>query len=87
MAEGRRTGKEDFSWTIAGILETECPVSSITQRSFDLVQIVNTLERARTATGSTLGADEMPGYLFDAIQICKAEGLTVDTAMEEKANE
>ncbi len=86
MADGRRS-TEEFSWTVAGILETECPVSSITQRSFDLVQIVNTLEGARNAAGSTLGTDVMPGYLLDALQICQSERRTVDAAMEEAASQ
>jgi hypothetical protein len=76
-------GREAFHWRIPEIWESECPVSSISQRSFELVQIVNMLQTAKESTGSTVGADEMPGFLLDAVRICESESRTVETAMEE----
>lgn len=70
-------------WTVVDIWESECPVSSITQQSFELVQIVNTLEGAHKSTGSALAADNMPGYLLDAIRICQSEARSVEAAMDE----
>ena len=68
---------------MADIWESECPVSSITQRSFELVQIVNTLVGVKDATGSTLGVEQMPGYLLDAVRVCQSESRAVENAMEE----
>jgi hypothetical protein len=58
-------------------------VSAITQRSFELVQIVNLMEGAKEATGSTVGADQMPGFLLDAIRVCQSESRAVENAMDE----
>jgi hypothetical protein len=41
------------------------------------------METGKETTGSTLGADEMPGFIFDALRVCKAEGQRCDDAMEE----
>jgi hypothetical protein len=60
---------------------TECPVSAITPRSFELVQIVNTLMRARESAGSAAPADRLPGHLVDALSICKTENDRADAAM------
>ena len=38
---------------------------------------------AKEATGSTVGADEMPGFLLDALRACRSESLACDNAMEE----
>lgn len=65
------------------IWESECPVSAITQKSFELVQIVNTLQGAKDSTGSTLAVDDMPGHLLDAIRICQSENRSCETAMDE----
>ena len=81
--KGDRPGKEDFYWTIGGIFESECPVSSITQSSFDLVQIVNAMENAKEMTGSVQGADDMPGFMFDALRVVRASDLAIDDAREE----
>jgi hypothetical protein len=58
-------------------------VSAISAESFELVQIINTMESAKDATGSTVGADEMPGFLLDALRIFLGESRKVDDAMEE----
>jgi hypothetical protein len=78
------THREKFSWRIAAIYETECPVSKIAQRSSDLVQIVNGLMSVQAGTGSTLPADSMPGYLFDAIRIVRHESQAIEAAMDEE---
>jgi len=79
--------KEAFYWSIPGVRESECPVSLITQKSFELVEIVNQMQGAFKSTGSTVGADEMPGYLLDAVRVCQSESISVDNAMDEAANE
>jgi hypothetical protein len=79
-----KDGKTAFHWTVKEIWESECPVSSITQRSFELVQLVNSLQGVQGATGSTVGADDMPGYLLDAIRICQSEVKAVEAAMDEE---
>jgi len=80
-----RPGKEPRIWTLYKnpVRESECPVSAITQKSFELVQLVDTLERTLKVTGSTLGADEMPGFLLDAIRICHQEEQAVEVAERE----
>ena len=41
----------------------------------------------KEATGSTLGADEMPGCLFDAIRICSIQDSVIEEAKaEQEAN-
>jgi len=82
-AEGRRTGKEAFSWSVLEVSESECPVSAITQKSFDLVQIVNMLQSANKSTGAALPAGEMPGHLLDAIRVVQSESQACEVAMEE----
>jgi hypothetical protein len=81
--DGRRAGKETFSWTVPDIWESECPVSSITQRSVELVQIVNLMQAAKESTGSTVGADELPGFVLDAVRVCLSEERACEAAMEE----
>ena len=81
--KGAQRTKEPFFWTMTEVQESECPVSSITQRSFELVQIVNLMQGAHKSTGSTVGADEMPGYLLDAIRVCESESQAVEAAMDE----
>jgi hypothetical protein len=83
---GKRPDREPFSWVIVGVAESECPVSLITERSFELVQIVNAMQNAFETTGSAVGADEMPGCLFDAVRLCAAEARTCDAAQEEAAD-
>jgi len=65
------------------VQESECPVSAITQRSFELVQIVNLMQGANKATGAVVGADEMPGFLLDAIRVCQSESIATENAMDE----
>lgn len=79
----RKGGGENLNWNVATIRESECPVSAITQKSFDLVNIVNTLQGAHISTGSSVGADAMPGYLLDAIRICQSESRACEAAMDE----
>lgn len=68
------------------IWESECPASAITAKSFELVQLVNTLQGAKEATGSAVAADAMPGYLLDAIRVCQTENKACEVAMEEAAH-
>lgn len=86
---GSRTkegGKEPYSWTINAIWESECPASSITQKSFELVRIVNILQGAKELTGSTLGAGDMPGFILDAIRIAESENSVSEAARDEAVN-
>jgi hypothetical protein len=78
------THREKFSWRIQAIYETECPVSKITERSMDLIQIVNGLMGVQAATGSALPVESMPGYLFDAIRIIRHESQSIEAAMDEE---
>jgi hypothetical protein len=82
-----QNGREPFHWTIEKIFESECPVSSITQKSFELVRIVNTLQGAKESTGSVVAADAMPGYLLDAARICYSAGKAAEVAMDEALNQ
>jgi hypothetical protein len=85
----RRTkegGREAYHWTVNEIWESECPVSAITQKSFELVQLVNTLQGAKKAAGSTLGADEMPGFLLDAVRLVQSESGASELARDEAVN-
>ena len=62
---------------------SECPVSAITQRSFDLVQITNSLMTIKEATGASMEVADMPGHLFDAIRICQTQSDVIHEAMDE----
>lgn len=62
---------------------SECPVSAITPRSFELVQIVNTLMQVNQSAGAAVPADRLPGHLLDALSICKTETDRAEAAMSE----
>ena len=51
--------------------------------SDDLVRLVGTITAAHDTAGSTLSADAMPGYLFDAIQLVAREKRAIDHAQQE----
>ncbi len=65
---------------IEHVWESECPVSAITQKSIDLVQIVNGLRVAHESAGSAIAADTMPGAIFDAIKQCEFESIAAHQA-------
>jgi len=65
------------------VQESECPVSAITQTSFDLVQIVDLLQGTNKSVGAALGAGEMPGCLLDAVRIVQRESQAYEVAREE----
>lgn len=85
-SEGRRTGQTAYTWNVPHVSESECPVSLITERSFDLVQIVDQLQGAKDSTGSTVGADRMPGFLLDAVRVFQSESMACETARNEALN-
>lgn len=88
LRDGRKQAqREAFHWSIVAIRESECPTSAIMQRSIDLVQIVNAMQDAKESTGSTLGTDEMPGCLLDAVRVCRRESEVSEAAMDEAANQ
>jgi hypothetical protein len=63
--------------------DSECPVSSITPKSLDLVNIVALLETTNRATGSAAAALELPGSVLDAIRVCESESNVISSAMED----
>ena len=74
-------------WSVRDVAISECPVSFINQYSIDLARTANDLMTTKEATGSTLGADEMPGCLFDAIRICSIQDSVIEEAKaEQEAN-
>jgi hypothetical protein len=60
----------------------ECPVSLISQRSIELVQIVGTI-RSVKSSGVTLDLLDMPGHLVDAVRIIERETAAVEAAQDE----
>lgn len=78
-----REGKIPFHWSVAEPSESECPVSAITPKSIELVQLVASLQIAHEATGSTLSAAEMPGAIADAIRIIENESRAIDNARDD----
>lgn len=79
----RDRGRETFRWSVPDVAISECPVSYITQESFDLARTVNDLMTAKETTGSTIAADEMAGSLFDAIRVCSIQDSIIDEAKDE----
>jgi hypothetical protein len=41
------------------------------------------MESAKESTGSTVGAEDMPGFMMDAVRTFLSEGRKCDDAMEE----
>jgi hypothetical protein len=63
----------------------ECPVSAITQRSIELVQVVTTMISAKSA-GATVDLERMPGYVVDAIRVIEREKAAQEAAQDEAVN-
>lgn len=84
----RRTqgGREPFHWAVPEMRSSECPVSAITPRSFELVRIVNIMQGAKDSAGA-VSADALPGYVLDAARICLSEKRTAEAAMDEALNQ
>jgi hypothetical protein len=64
---------------------SECPRSSVTQESEDLVQIVSTLLNMKDSA-ITMGAEGMPGSLLDAVKLAQREIRAQESAQDEAVN-
>lgn len=67
---------------IEGTATDECPTSSITPRSEELVSIITAAKRAREFLGVPFGADsaEWEAWFYDAVQIIAIEEIKIDNA-------
>jgi hypothetical protein len=62
---------------------SECPVSIITQDSIDLVYLVNSLMSVNKSAGANIPALDLPGRVFDALQLGEIENRIREVAMDE----
>ena len=70
-------------FTIAGIATAECPVSLITPRSQELLQMYIRAKRVKEASGAALfGPDqsEWPAWAVDAVDVCELESIRHENA-------
>ncbi len=77
----------NFSVEESEIPREECPVSFITQRSYDLVLLFVKAERVREETGASIlgSSDRWPGWFADAadvIRIAKIQEINARQAFE-----
>lgn len=67
---------------VDGVETDECPVSAITPRSFELVQLFATADKAREKTGNVMDLNASPGWLYDAAVILRNQEIEVEIARD-----
>ncbi len=79
----KQHGRVPVPFVLDGPHLRECPRSLATQSSDDLVRLVGTITSAHDAAGAAVAADQMPGYVLDALQLVAREKRAIEHAQQE----
>ncbi len=70
-----------IQYWIDSVKTKECPVSLITPRSFELVQLLAGADKVREKTGTSLDVSKV-GWLWDAARVIREQEIEVEIARD-----
>lgn len=67
---------------VDGCESNECPVSLITPKSFELVQIFVAATKVREETGTIMDLSQSPGWMYDAARLIQDQKIKAEVARQ-----